>query len=105
VVLDKTGTVTEGRMRLVDVGPLNGATRADILRLAGAVEDASEHPVARAVGEAARRELGGLPRVERFESRAGLGAFGVVDGHEVEVGTSVPLPIAMPRTTATASTC
>ena len=44
IVLDKTGTVTEGRMRLVDVVPLNGAARAEVLRLAGAVEDASEHP-------------------------------------------------------------
>ena len=86
IVLDKTGTVTEGRMRLVDVAPLNGATRADVLRLAGAVEDASEHPIARAVADAARAELGSLPSVERFRNRPGLGVFGVVDGHEVEVG-------------------
>ena len=58
VVLDKTGTVTEGRMRLVDVVPANGASRADILRRAGAVEDASEHPIARAIAESARHELG-----------------------------------------------
>ncbi|MGH3036044.1 MAG: heavy metal translocating P-type ATPase, partial [Gaiellaceae bacterium] len=86
VVLDKTGTVTEGRMRLVDVVPTNGATRADVLRLAGAVEDASEHPIARAVAAAARAELGELPRVEDFESRPGVGAVGRVEGHEVEVG-------------------
>jgi Cu+-exporting ATPase len=86
VVLDKTGTVTEGRMRLVDIAPVNGATRADVLRLAGAVEDASEHPIGRAVADAARAELGALPPVERFVSRPGLGVSGVVDGHEVSVG-------------------
>jgi P-type Cu+ transporter len=86
VVLDKTGTVTEGRMTLVDIVPLNGATRADVLRLAGAVEDASEHPVAQAVASAARRELGTLPSVEEFESRPGLGVTGRVEGHVVEVG-------------------
>jgi len=86
VVLDKTGTVTEGRMELVDVVPMNGATRADILRLTGAVEDASEHPVAQAVAAAARRELGTLPAVEDFENRPGLGVVGRVEGHSVEVG-------------------
>ena len=58
IVLDKTGTVTEGRMELVDVVPLNGAVRADILRLAGALEDASEHPIARAIAAAARARAG-----------------------------------------------
>jgi P-type Cu+ transporter len=86
VVLDKTGTVTEGRMELVDVVPANGATRADVLRLAGALEDASEHPIARAVAAAARREVGALPPVEGFESRPGVGVVGRVDGHTVEVG-------------------
>jgi Cu+-exporting ATPase len=86
VVLDKTGTVTEGRMVLVDVVSMNGATRADILRLAGAVEDASEHPVAQAIAAAARRELGALPPVEDFENRPGLGVVGRVEGHSVEVG-------------------
>jgi Cu+-exporting ATPase len=85
VVLDKTGTVTEGRMKLVDIDPLNGARRADVLRLAGAVEDASEHPIAQAVASAARRELGTLPSVEKFESKPGLGVTGRVEGHEVEV--------------------
>ena len=65
IVLDKTGTVTEGKMELVDVVPLNGAARADVLRLAGAVEAASEHPIAQAITAAARRELGQLPPVER----------------------------------------
>jgi Cu+-exporting ATPase len=85
IVLDKTGTVTEGRMRLVDVHPLNGATRADALRLAGAVEDASEHPVARAVAEAARAEVGVLPPVTGFRALPGSGAVGVVDGRRVEI--------------------
>jgi Cu+-exporting ATPase len=86
VVLDKTGTVTEGRMTLVDVVPTNGAARADVLRLAGAVEDASEHPIAQAVAAAARTELGFLPTVEDFENRPGFGVAGRVDGHTVEVG-------------------
>jgi Cu+-exporting ATPase len=86
IVLDKTGTVTEGKMELVDVVPLNGALRADVLRLAGAVEAASEHPVAQAIASAARRELGDLPPVESFVNRPGFGVVGRVDGHEVEVG-------------------
>jgi P-type Cu+ transporter len=86
IVLDKTGTVTEGRLRLADVHPQNGATRAEILRLAGAVEAASEHPVARAVAAAAEAELDALPPVERFVATPGHGVRGIVDGHEVEVG-------------------
>jgi Cu+-exporting ATPase len=86
VVLDKTGTVTEGKIELVDVVPLNGAPRRDILRLAGAVEAASEHPIAQAIAAAARRELGHLPPVERFANRPGRGVVGRVEGHEVEVG-------------------
>jgi P-type Cu+ transporter len=86
IVLDKTGTVTEGRMELVDVRPLNGATRADVLRLAGAVEDASEHPIAQAVANAAKAEIGALPPVEAFANRPGIGVVGLVEGHEVEVG-------------------
>jgi len=86
IVLDKTGTITEGKMELVDVVPQNGATRPEILRLAGAVEDASEHPVAQAIAAAARRELGQLPPVTEFQNRPGLGVVGVVDGHRVEVG-------------------
>jgi Cu+-exporting ATPase len=85
-VLDKTGTVTEGRMRLVAVAPVNGASRADVLRLAGALEDASEHPIGRAVAGAARAELGSLPAVADFRAHAGLGVSGVVEGHQVEVG-------------------
>src|ERR687896_169835 len=73
IVLDKTGTVTAGRMRLAEVRPANGATRADVLRLAGALEDASEHPIARAIAAAAGNEIGGLPAVEGFANHEGLG--------------------------------
>ncbi len=83
IVLDKTGTVTTGRMGLVDVV---ADDRSEVLRLAGALEDASEHPVARAIAAAAREELGTLPDVEGFANRAGLGAEGIVDGHGVQVG-------------------
>ena len=85
IVLDKTGTVTEGRMTLVGVETLNGASRAEVLRLAGAVEDASEHPVARAVADAARAELGVLPAATGFRNLPGEGVVGVVDGVEVTV--------------------
>jgi Cu+-exporting ATPase len=85
VVLDKTGTVTEGRMELVDVAPLDGGTRQDVLRLAGAVESASEHPIAQAVAAAARRELGELPAVTGFRNVPGVGVQGLVAGHQVEV--------------------
>jgi len=86
VVLDKTGTVTEGSMELEDVTLLDGASREDVLRLAGAVEAASEHPVARAVADAARDELGALPPVAGFRNVPGVGVVGTVDGHAVEVG-------------------
>jgi Cu+-exporting ATPase len=86
IVLDKTGTVTEGAMELVEVVPLNCALRADVLRLAGGVEAASEHPIAQAIAAAARAELGELPVVTHFRNRAGIGVSGVVDGRAVEVG-------------------
>jgi len=80
VVLDKTGTVTEGKIRLAENGlPL------EALRLAGAVEDASEHPIGRAVAEAARAHFGTLPPVEGFRNVPGRGVTGVVEGHRVEV--------------------
>ena len=85
IVLDKTGTVTEGAIELVDVRLLNGAAREDVLRLGGAVEAASEHPIARAVAGAARTELGALPPVSEFRNVPGVGVRGVVEGHEVEV--------------------
>jgi Cu+-exporting ATPase len=88
VVLDKTGTVTEGRMALAEVVPAPGEDADDVLRTAGAVEAASEHPVARAVveGVRARPELGAPPAVTAFRSRHGLGVEGTVDGREVRVG-------------------
>jgi Cu+-exporting ATPase len=85
VVLDKTGTVTAGEMVLVDVAPLNGATRKDALRFAGAVEAASEHPIARAIVSAAREEVGNLPPVIGFRNVPGVGVHGVVEGYNVEV--------------------
>jgi Cu+-exporting ATPase len=85
IVLDKTGTVTEGRMELADVRPLDGAGRADVLRLAGAVEAASEHPIGRAVATAARAETGDLPPVHDFVNLPGAGVRGTVEGHVVEV--------------------
>jgi P-type Cu+ transporter len=86
IVLDKTGTVTEGAMELAEIELLDGASRADVLRLAGAVEAASEHPVAQAVARAARAEVGTLPAVASFRSQAGVGVSGLVDGREVSVG-------------------
>jgi Cu+-exporting ATPase len=86
VVLDKTGTVTTGEMALVDVALADGEDRRQVLRLAGALEDASEHPIARAIARAARAEAGALPAPERFAGREGLGVEGVVEGHAVVVG-------------------
>jgi P-type Cu+ transporter len=96
IVLDKTGTVTSGKMTLVEValaGPSDAgaAARIEVLRVAGALEDASEHPIAQAIAAAAREELaagghGPLPAVESFANREGLGVEGVVDGHAALVG-------------------
>ena len=86
IVLDKTGTVTTGKMALVDVIVAPGAERGTLLRYAGAIEDASEHPVAQAIARAARAELGSLPAPEDFANIAGKGVHGIVDGHTVVVG-------------------
>ncbi|MEU6350468.1 heavy metal translocating P-type ATPase [Streptomyces sp. NPDC047072] len=86
VVLDKTGTVTTGRMTLLAVHAAYGTDEAEVLRLAGALEHASEHPVARAVADGAREKLGSLPATEDFANVPGLGVQGVVDGHAVLVG-------------------
>jgi Cu+-exporting ATPase len=86
IVLDKTGTVTEGKMRLADAIPAAGVERQELLRLAGAAEDASEHPIARAIAEYARQELRSIPGVESFRNRAGIGVEAVVQGHAVIVG-------------------
>ncbi|MFD7742149.1 heavy metal translocating P-type ATPase [Streptomyces sp. MJM8645] len=85
IVLDKTGTVTTGRMTLLAVHTAEGVTEAEALRLAGALEHASEHPIARAIATAAA-EAGELPAVEGFENVPGLGVQGVVDGHAVVAG-------------------
>ncbi len=86
VVLDKTGTVTTGKMTLVDVVTEPGTDRAELLRLAGALEDASEHPIAQAIAKGATQEVGTLPAVEGFANIEGKGVQGVVDGHAVLVG-------------------
>ncbi|MBS2963536.1 copper-translocating P-type ATPase [Actinocrinis puniceicyclus] len=86
IVLDKTGTVTTGAMTLLRTVPAAGEREELILRYAGAVESASEHPIAGAVAKAAAERLGDLPAVQRFRNTDGLGVQGVVDGREVVVG-------------------
>ncbi|RCG29996.1 Cu(2+)-exporting ATPase [Sphaerisporangium album] len=83
VVLDKTGTVTAGQMTLVDVVPAPGEDRDEVLRLAGALEAASEHPIARAVADAAGE---GLPGVTGFAALEGLGVRGAVEGRHLLAG-------------------
>ncbi|MFJ8897941.1 heavy metal translocating P-type ATPase [Streptomyces sp. NPDC102359] len=86
VVLDKTGTVTTGRMSLRTAYAAEGTDERELLRLAGALEHASEHPVARAIAAGAEERVGTLPRAERFESVPGRGVRGRVEGREVVVG-------------------
>ncbi|WP_436848178.1 heavy metal translocating P-type ATPase [Streptomyces collinus] len=86
VVLDKTGTVTTGRMTLQGVYAADGEDEKRVLRLAGALEHASEHPVARAIAAGAEERAGALPAVEHFENVPGRGVRGRVEGHEVAVG-------------------
>ncbi|MFI1093762.1 heavy metal translocating P-type ATPase [Streptomyces sp. NPDC020917] len=86
VVLDKTGTVTTGKMTLVEVITEAGTDRAQLLRLAGALEDSSEHPIAQAVAKAAAQETGTPPAPEDFTNIEGKGVQGVVEGHAVLVG-------------------
>ena len=88
IVLDKTGTVTTGTMTLLDVIVADDEEPGEVLRLAGAVEDASEHPIARAIAKGAKDKVGDLPQVEGFTNVEGLGVQGVVDGHGVVVGRS-----------------
>ncbi|EME55192.1 heavy metal translocating P-type ATPase [Amycolatopsis decaplanina] len=88
VVLDKTGTVTTGKMTVTACRPADGFTTPELLRFAGAVEAGSEHAIAAAVVTAARAELPALPPVERFGALPGLGAKGEVEGHEVLVGNA-----------------
>ncbi|MEV4232029.1 heavy metal translocating P-type ATPase [Streptomyces bobili] len=117
IVLDKTGTVTTGRMRLQDVFTAPGVDEGELLRLAGALEHASEHPIAQAIAAGAemgvpplersreRGRAGSLPVPESFENVAGLGVQGVVEGHAVLVGREQLLEdwgIALPRELAEA---
>ncbi|MFF6785566.1 heavy metal translocating P-type ATPase [Streptomyces sp. NPDC012510] len=109
VVLDKTGTVTTGRMQLQDVLTAPGVDEGELLRLAGALEHASEHPIARAIAAGAEDRAGSLPVPESFANVAGLGVQGVVDGHSVLVGRekllkewAIELPSELARTKAAA---
>ncbi|MEU0803740.1 heavy metal translocating P-type ATPase [Streptomyces sp. NPDC005970] len=86
IVLDKTGTVTTGRMALLAVHTAKGTNETDVLRLAGALEHSSEHPIAQAVAAGAAARVGALPAPEDFANLAGLGVQGVVEGHAVLVG-------------------
>ena len=86
VVLDKTGTVTEGRMELVEVITAEGVDRRELLAIAGALENSSEHPIAKAIARVAAEETGKLPEPEGFASVPGRGVQGVVGGHAVLVG-------------------
>ncbi|MEU2680378.1 heavy metal translocating P-type ATPase [Streptomyces sp. NPDC007107] len=86
ILLDKTGTVTTGRMTLLKVHAAGTTDEAEVLRLAGALEHASEHPIARAVAEGAAAKVGTLPAPEDFANVPGLGVQGVVEGHAVLVG-------------------
>ncbi|CCG04225.1 heavy metal translocating P-type ATPase [Blastococcus saxobsidens] len=109
VVLDKTGTVTTGRMTLLDVVPAAGEDADRVLRLAGALEAASEHPIAQAVARAATERTGDLPAVSDFANVEGLGVHGVVEGSAVVVGRrrlladwSLALPADLERAVAEA---
>ncbi|MQA25575.1 MAG: heavy metal translocating P-type ATPase [Micromonosporaceae bacterium] len=86
IVLDKTGTVTTGRMTLQDVITADGADDTELLRLAGALEDASEHPIAKAIATGAVEKIGELPTVEDFRNLEGLGVTGQINGHTVLLG-------------------
>ena len=106
IVLDKTGTVTEGRMTLVEVTTAADADREEVLALVGAAEDASEHPVARAIAAGARDRIAqDLPAVEQFANEPGLGVRATVAGHDVVVGrdglvaegAAVPVDLAEAR--------
>jgi Cu+-exporting ATPase len=112
VVLDKTGTITSGQIALVEVVTVDRPDAADVpaeaeveaLRLIGALEDASEHPIGKAIATGARQRVGTLPPVEAFTSRQGLGVEGIVEGHAVVAGRpalladwSLPLPDKLER--------
>ncbi|MFE1480257.1 heavy metal translocating P-type ATPase [Streptomyces fimicarius] len=112
IVLDKTGTVTTGRMTLQTTHTTDTTTEAEVLRLAGALENASEHPIAQAVAIAATDATGPLPTPEDFANVPGLGVQGVVEGHAVLVGREqllaeweirLPAPLAEAKKAAEAA--
>ncbi|WP_193105390.1 cation-translocating P-type ATPase [Brachybacterium sp. FME24] len=107
VVLDKTGTVTTGKMALTEVIPAPGVDRAELLRLAGAVENSSEHPIAQAVARGATHEIGTLPSADEFENLAGLGVRGTTENRDILVGRASlfddpPLPAELASAVAAA---
>ncbi|ASQ94760.1 heavy metal translocating P-type ATPase [Streptomyces sp. 11-1-2] len=105
VVLDKTGTVTAGQMRLRGAVTAPGVDEEELLRFAGALEHASEHPIARAIADGAAERIGDLPTPADFRSEPGLGVQGTVDGHAVLVGREKLLgawAIELPEDLATA---
>ncbi|MFC9244424.1 heavy metal translocating P-type ATPase [Streptomyces sp. NPDC057136] len=108
IVLDKTGTVTTGRMTLLDVHTARGTDEHEVLRLAGALEHSSEHPIAQAVAAGAAERTGAaLPTPESFANVPGLGIRGAVEGHQVLVGRPKLLSeagIALPPALAAAMT-
>jgi len=91
VVIDKTGTLTEGRPRVASVAAVEEFTEQEVLRLAAALEKASEHPLAGAVVEAAGQSGGNLPEAGQFQSHTGKGVTGIVEGRKVAVGNAVLL--------------
>ncbi|MGW6463528.1 heavy metal translocating P-type ATPase [Streptomyces rubiginosohelvolus] len=112
IVLDKTGTVTTGRMTLQTTHTTDGTDEAEVLRLAGALENASEHPIAQAVASAATDATGPLPTPEDFANVPGLGVQGIVEGHAVLVGREqllaeweirLPAPLAEAKKAAEAA--
>ncbi|GAA3245514.1 heavy metal translocating P-type ATPase [Streptomyces labedae] len=109
IVLDKTGTVTTGKMTLLAVHTADGTDEDDVLRLAGALEHSSEHPIAQAVASGAAARIGTLPTPEGFANIAGLGVQGIVEGHAVLVGRekllaewAISLPVGLERAKAEA---
>ncbi|MFF1565139.1 heavy metal translocating P-type ATPase [Streptomyces sp. NPDC058293] len=109
IVLDKTGTVTTGRMTLLATHVADGTDTGEVLRVAGALEHSSEHPIAQAIADGAREKVGELGVVEDFANLPGLGVQGVVDGHAVLVGRvrllgewEIRLPVELERAKAEA---
>ena len=108
IVLDKTGTVTTGRMSLQDVITADDEDRRAVLRLSGALEHASEHPIARAIADAAMQQQRTLPAVEAFSSVQGMGVRGRIEAHDVAVGRPAwllrELGLPLPQTLVAAMT-